>query len=81
MIHIKKKELLKISAVVDSGALANALPEQMVEWILLKPSGASQTRKGLWRSRRRPLSRLGKTTATGWVAEGRHRTELTCLVG
>ena len=32
-----KKGLVKISAVVDSGAEANALPENMMQWIPLKP--------------------------------------------
>ena len=34
-----KKEMEKVSAVVDSGAEANALPENMMQWIPLKPSG------------------------------------------
>ena len=33
-----KKEMKKVSAVVDSGAEANALPENMMQWIPLKPS-------------------------------------------
>ena len=35
-----KKGMVKISAVVDSGAEANALPEKMMQWIPLKPSSA-----------------------------------------
>ena len=35
-----KKGMVKISAVVDSGAEANALPENMVQWIPLKPNSA-----------------------------------------
>ena len=32
--------MVKIYAVVDSGAEANALPENMMQWIPLKPSSA-----------------------------------------
>ena len=38
-----KKGMVKISAVVDSGAEANALPENMIQWIPLKPSSASKS--------------------------------------
>ena len=37
--------MVKISAVVDSGAEANALPENMMQWILLMPSSASKRGK------------------------------------
>ena len=40
-----KKGLVNISAVVDSGAEANALPENMMQWIPLKPSSASKSGK------------------------------------
>ena len=40
-----EKGLVKISAVVDSGAEANALPENMMQWIPLKPSSASKSGK------------------------------------
>ena len=38
-----RKGMVMISAVVDSGAEANALPENMMEWIPLKPSSASKS--------------------------------------
>ena len=37
--------MVKISAVVDSGAEANALPENMMQWIPLKQSSASKSGK------------------------------------
>ena len=40
-----KKGMVKISAVVDSGAAANALPENMMQWIPLEPSSASKSGK------------------------------------
>ena len=36
-----RKGMVKISAVVDSGVEANALPENMMQWIPLKSSSAS----------------------------------------
>ena len=39
------KGMVKISAVVDSGAEANTLPENMMQWIPLKPSSASKSGK------------------------------------
>ena len=38
-----KKGMVKISAVVDSGTEANALPENMVQWLPLKPSSAAKS--------------------------------------
>ena len=40
-----RKGMVKISAVVDSGAEANALPENMMQWLPLKPSSASKSGK------------------------------------
>ena len=40
-----KKGMVKISAVVDSGAEANALPENLMQCIPLKPSSASKSGK------------------------------------
>ena len=37
-----RKGMVKISAVVDSGAPAKALPENMMQWLPLKPSSASK---------------------------------------
>ena len=39
------KGMVKISAVVDSGAEANALPENVMQWIPLKPNSASKSGK------------------------------------
>ena len=41
-----KKGMVKISAVVDSGAEAHALPESTMQWLPLKPSSASKSGKG-----------------------------------
>ena len=40
-----RKGIVKIFAVVDSGAKENALPEDMMQWIPLKPSSASKSGK------------------------------------
>ena len=40
-----KKGMVKISAVVDSGAEAIALPKNMMQWIPLKPSSSSKSGK------------------------------------
>ena len=40
-----RKGMVKISEVVDSGAEANAHPENMMQWIPLKPSSASKSGK------------------------------------
>ena len=40
-----RKRMVKISVVVDGGAEANALPENMMQWIPLKPSSASKSGK------------------------------------
>ena len=40
-----RKGMVKISAGVDSGAEANALPENMMQWIPLKPGSASKSGK------------------------------------
>ena len=45
-----RKGMGKISAVVDSGAEANTLPEKMVQWIPKKPSSASKSAEILPRS-------------------------------
>ena len=47
-----KKGMVKISAVVDSGAEGNVLPENMMQWIPLKPSSASKSGK-IFRGARR----------------------------
>ena len=40
-----RKGMVRISAVVDSGAESNALPDNMMQWIPLKPSSASKSGK------------------------------------
>ena len=45
--------MVKISAVVDSGAEASALPENVKQWIPLKPSSGSSSGKDLSRRRER----------------------------
>ena len=55
-----KKGNVKISAVVDSGAEANALPANMMQWIPLKPSGASMSGKIFRGAGRDPIPARGE---------------------
>ena len=66
-----RKGMVKISAVVDSGAEANALPENMMQWIPLEPSSAFKVREDLPRRWRRshPCSRR----EAGRTEEGQSR--------
>ena len=41
----QNRKVMKISAVADRGAEANALPENMMQWIPMKPSSASKSGK------------------------------------
>ena len=68
-----KKGVLKISAVVDSGAEANALPENMMQWIPLKPSSASKSGKIFRGARRDPIPPRGERSVTGRTDEGQSR--------
>ena len=52
-----KKGMVKISTVVDSGAEANALPENTMQWISLKP----------------PIPARGERSVTGRTEEGQSR--------
>ena len=63
------KGVVKISAVVDSGAEANALSENMVQWIPLKPSSASKTRKIFLGA----VPARGERSVTGRTEEGQIR--------
>ena len=64
---------MKISAVFDSGAEANALPENMVQWIPLKPSSASKSGKIFRGAGRHPIPSRGERWVTGRTDEGRSR--------
>ena len=68
-----KKGMVNISAVVDSGAEANALPENMMEWIPLKPSSASKSGKIFRGAGRDPIPARGERSVTGRTDEGQSR--------
>ena len=65
-----KKGLVKISADVDSGAEANALPENMMQWIPLKPSSASKPGKIFLVAGRDPIPLRGERSLTSRMDEG-----------
>ena len=67
------KGLLNISAVVDSGAEANALRGNMMQWIPLKPSTASESGRNLRGAGGDPIPSMGGRTATGRTDEGQSR--------
>ena len=67
-----KKGMVKISAVVDSEAEANALPENMMQWTPLKPSSASKSGK-IFRAAGDPIPARGERSVTGRTDEGRSR--------
>ena len=68
-----KKGMVKISAVVDSGAEANALPENMMQWIPLKPSSASTAGKIFRGAGRGPIPARGERSVIGRTDEGQRR--------
>ena len=68
-----KKGLVKISAVVDSGAEANALPENTMEWIPLKTSSSSKSGKIFRGAGRDPIFARGERSMTGRTDEGQSR--------
>ena len=68
-----KKGMVKISAVVDSGAEANAFPENMVQWIPLKPSSASKSGKIFRGAGRDPIPARGERLVTGRTDQGQSR--------
>ena len=64
--------MVKISAVVDSGAEANALPENIIQWIPLKPSSASKSGKIFRGAGGDPILARGERSVTSRTDEG-HR--------
>ena len=68
-----RKGRVKISAVVDSGAEANALPENMMQWIPLKPSSASKSGKIFRGAGGDPIPARGERSVTGRTEEGQSR--------
>ena len=66
-----KKGMVKISGAVDSGAEANALPENMMQWVPLKPSSASKS-GNIFRGRH-PIPARGERSVTGRTEEGQSR--------
>ena len=74
-----KKGKVKISAVVDSGAEANALPENMMQWIPLKPSSASKSGKIFRGAGGDPIPARGERSVTGRTDEGQPQDRLGCL--
>ena len=68
-----RKGMVKISAVVDSGAEANALPENMMQWIPLKPISASKSGKIFRGAGRDPILARGERSVTGRTDEGQSR--------
>ena len=68
-----RKGMVKISAVVDSGAEANALPENMMQWIPLKPSSASRSGKIFRGVGGDPTPARGERSVTGRTTEGQSR--------
>ena len=65
--------MVKISAVVDSGAEANALPENMMQWIPLLPSSASKSGKIFRGAEGDPIPARGDRSVTGLTEEGQSR--------
>ena len=68
-----KKGMVKISAVVDSGTEANALPENMMQWIPLKPSAASKSGNIFRGAGEDPIPARGARSVTGRTEEGQGR--------
>ena len=68
-----RKGMVKISAVVDSGAEANALPENMMQWIPLKRSSASKSGKIFRGAGGDPIPARGERSVTGRTEEGQSR--------
>ena len=66
--------MVKISAVVDSGAEASALPENMMQWLPLKPSSASKSGKIFRGAGRDPIPARGERSVTGRMDEVQSRS-------
>ena len=69
----QEQEALRISAVVDSGAEANALPENMLQWIPLKPSSTFKSGKIFRGAGRDPSPARGERSVTGKTDDGQSR--------
>ena len=65
-----RKGMVKISAVVDSGAEAHGLPENMMQWIPLKPSSASKSGKIFRGAGGDPIPARGERSVTGRTGRG-----------
>ena len=65
-----KKGMVKISAVVVSGAEPNEFPENMMQWIPLKPSSSGKIFRGAGRD---PIPARGERSVTGRTDEGQSR--------
>ena len=59
-----EKGLVKNSTVVDSGAGANALPENMMMWVPLNPSSASKSGKSVRGAGANPVPARGERSVT-----------------
>ena len=68
-----KKGIVKISAVVDTGAEANALSENMMQWIPLKPLSVSKSGKIFRGAGRDLIPARGERSVTGRTDEGQSR--------
>ena len=68
-----RKGMVKISAVVDSGAEANALPKNMMQWIPLKHSSASKSGKIFRGAGGDPINARGEGSVTGRTEQGQSR--------
>ena len=75
-----RKGMVKISAVVDTGAEANALPENMMQWIPLKPSSASKSGKIFRGAGGDPIPARGERSVTSRTEEGQSR-RIVCVRG
>ena len=68
-----RKEKVQISTVVDVSAEANALPENMMQWIPLKPSSASKSGKIFRGAGGDPIPAQDERSVTGRTEEGQSR--------
>ena len=68
-----RKAMVGVSAVVDSVAEANALPENMMQWIPLKPCSASKSVKIFRGAGGGPIRAQGEGSVTGRTDEGQSR--------
>ena len=59
-----EKGLVRNSTVVDSGAWANVLPENMMMWVPLNPSSASKSGKSFRGAGANPIPARGERSVT-----------------